>query len=121
MSCMTNLSFVSSSKGASLLSPLAGKRTSRASETIAAGHEAGDACRAAAQEGKQAMIDGASVPRHIEVRPDWLALHTEDILEPELPIVDAHHHFHDWPTTRYLLQGLLQDINYGPNIRATLY
>ena len=27
---------------------------------------------------------------------DWLALTQEPILEPELPICDAHHHFWDY-------------------------
>ena len=29
---------------------------------------------------------------HLQVRPDWLARREEEILEPDLPIVDPHHH-----------------------------
>ena len=57
---------------------------------------------------------------------DWLALTTEETLEPELPICDAHHHFWDYrmdrvPYHRYLLHELAADINSGHNVRATVF
>jgi predicted TIM-barrel fold metal-dependent hydrolase len=55
------------------------------------------------------------------VRNDWLAKHTEDILEPGLPIVDPHHHLYDRPRYTYLFPDLLADVGSGHNIRATLY
>src|SRR5690349_1030364 len=52
---------------------------------------------------------------HLQARPEWLALRREEILEPELPIVDPHHHLVDRANTgRYLLPELLDDINGGP-------
>ena len=65
----------------------------------------------------------------------------EAILEPDLPIVDPHHHLWDRPTEvlrnlppsdhgfmdiirnvpRYLLDQLLADLRTGHNIRATVY
>jgi len=57
----------------------------------------------------------------LTVRPDWLALHHEDALEPDLPIVDPHHHLWDRPGNRYLLPELLQDTNSGHNVVATLF
>lgn len=65
----------------------------------------------------------------------------EQILEPDLPIVDPHHHLWDRPTAilrnlppsdhgfmdiirdipRYLLDELLVDLRSGHNIRATIY
>ena len=36
-------------------------------------------------------------PGLLAVRPDWLAQHTEAALEPDLPIVDPHHHLWDRP------------------------
>ena len=57
---------------------------------------------------------------HLSVRPDWLALHQEAIIEPSLPIVDAHHHLWDRPENQYLLPDLLRDISTGHNIRATV-
>ena len=55
------------------------------------------------------------------VRNDWLAKHTEDILEPGLPIIDPHHHLYDRPRYTYLFPDLIADVGSGHNIRATLY
>ena len=57
---------------------------------------------------------------------DWLALTTEETLEPELPICDAHHHFWDFrservPYQRYLLHEFAADINSGHNVRSTVF
>lgn len=46
----------------------------------------------------------------LPVRPDWIALYEEKILEPDLPIVDSHHHLWDHPRNRYLLPDLLEDM-----------
>ena len=52
----------------------------------------------------------------------WLAkLPKETILEPELPIVDPHHHLWERPGYRYLFPELLADIRSGHNIEATLF
>ena len=59
---------------------------------------------------------------YLAVRPDWLARRSEPALEPELPIVDAHHHLWDRPGWRYLLDELLADIREsGHNIAATVF
>jgi L-fuconolactonase len=55
------------------------------------------------------------------VRPAWLALRTEAILSPLQPIVDAHHHLFDRPGWRYLLHDLLDDVQGGHDVRATIY
>src|SRR5438874_13732503 len=61
-------------------------------------------------------------PAHLPVRPEWLARRQEEILEPELPIVDPHHHLVDRENTgRYLLPELLADTGSGHNITATVY
>ncbi|HVH75588.1 MAG TPA: amidohydrolase family protein [Stellaceae bacterium] len=59
--------------------------------------------------------------RHAPVRPDWLARHQEEIIEPDLPIVDPHHHLWDRPGNRYLFAELLEDVGSGHNIRATMF
>ena len=66
---------------------------------------------------------------------------SETILDPELPIVDPHHHLWNWPAEsvqtlppsdhgfvdilhnrpRYLLDELLADLRSGHNIRGTIY
>ena len=59
---------------------------------------------------------------HFTPRNDWLARRQEPVLEPELPIVDPHHHLVERPETgRYLLPELLADTNSGHNITATVY
>jgi hypothetical protein len=53
----------------------------------------------------------------------WLARRPrEAALEPELPIIDPHHHFWDTPQRgRYLLPELLADIGGGHNIISTVF
>jgi predicted TIM-barrel fold metal-dependent hydrolase len=60
-------------------------------------------------------------PVQAPVRADWLAKRTEDIREPDLPIIDPHHHLWDRPGYRYLFPELLADVGSGHNIRATMY
>ena len=59
--------------------------------------------------------------RQLIVRPDWLALRQEEIIEPGLPIVDAHHHLWNRDGKPYLLPELLADIGTGHNIVATVF
>ena len=63
----------------------------------------------------------ANSPTYLPVRQDWLDRRKEPILEPELPIVDPHHHLWDRPGWRYLLDELVADTNSGHNIQATVY
>ena len=45
----------------------------------------------------------------------------EDILEPELPICDPHHHLWDFPNSRYFLPELLADVQSGHNVQSTVF
>ena len=56
-----------------------------------------------------------------QIRRDWLDRRKEPIIEPELPIVDPHHHLWQRPGWRYLLEDLLLDTGSGHNIVATVY
>lgn len=58
--------------------------------------------------------------RYPAPRPAWLALHAEAILEPDLPIIDAHHHLWAEPGNCYLLDDLAADIASGHNVVATV-
>ncbi|HEU4378034.1 MAG TPA: amidohydrolase family protein [Hyphomicrobiaceae bacterium] len=58
---------------------------------------------------------------HYSIRPAWLALHDEPVLEPERPIVDPHHHLWDRPESRYLFLDLLDDLGTGHNLQATVF
>ncbi|MET7244413.1 amidohydrolase family protein [Methylobacterium sp. EM32] len=67
------------------------------------------------------MAAAPSGTPHLGVRPDWLALTREPALEPDLPIVDAHHHLWDRPEGRYLFDDLLADMKAGHDVRATVF
>src|SRR5438477_2623890 len=54
---------------------------------------------------------------------DWLSLTKEDALEPQLAIIDPHHHFWNTPDRdphRYLLEDLAADVK-GHNVRQTVF
>ena len=54
-------------------------------------------------------------------RQTWLAQVEEEILDPDLPICDPHHHLWDHPTNRYLLDELLADTGSGHNVVSTVF
>ena len=65
---------------------------------------------------------GPAIGPHLPVRQDWLDRRRDEIIEPELPIVDPHHHLVDrLETGRYLLPELLADTGSGHNVTATVY
>jgi L-fuconolactonase len=45
----------------------------------------------------------------------------EEILDPDRPIIDTHHHFYDTSSLRYMFDELRSDVEAGHNIVATLY
>jgi len=52
---------------------------------------------------------------------DWLDLaEPEEVIEPDLPIVDTHHHLGERPGARYLVPDLMRDLNEGHNVIATV-
>ena len=58
---------------------------------------------------------------YADPREDWLALHTEEVIDPARPIVDPHHHLWDRGGQRYLIEEMVADIASGHNIVATVY
>ena len=59
---------------------------------------------------------------HYAIDDKWVGQRKEEIIEPDLPIVDPHHHLWDRPGGhRYLLPELLADIGSGHNVRATMF
>jgi L-fuconolactonase len=78
---------------------------------------------AAPSAGQQnATAQNASTPSGAG-NQEWVALTQEAPLEPELPIIDPHHHFWDVPERmpqRYLLENLVDDTR-GHNIRQTVF
>jgi predicted TIM-barrel fold metal-dependent hydrolase len=70
----------------------------------------------------QSATTAAAFSLHLPVRQEWLDRRREEIIEPDLAIVDPHHHLVDRPETgRYLLPELLADLGSGHNITATVY
>ncbi len=55
------------------------------------------------------------------MRNEWLAQVSEDIIEPDLPICDPHHHLWDNDTNPYLLPQLLDDVRSGHNVVSTVF
>jgi hypothetical protein len=51
----------------------------------------------------------------------WLDQVVEEVIEPDLPICDPHHHLWDHPDSRYLLDELLEDTGDGHNVVATVF
>jgi predicted TIM-barrel fold metal-dependent hydrolase len=50
-----------------------------------------------------------------------LSSYREEILEPDLPIIDPHHHLWDRPGNRYLMEDFLADARTGHDIRASVF
>jgi L-fuconolactonase len=65
------------------------------------------------------MASGADFSGRVDEA--WLAQHREEIIEPELPIVDAHHHLWHHSGNVYLFPELLADLSSGHHIRATVF
>jgi L-fuconolactonase len=59
-------------------------------------------------------------PTQVPIRPEWLALTQETPIEPELAVVDAHHHLYHRPHLRYLLDEYLADLSGGHRVRASV-
>ena len=51
----------------------------------------------------------------------WLDKVQEEILEPELPIIDAHHHLWLREPPPYFLREFVHDLDTGHNVVATVY
>ncbi|MDO9564756.1 MAG: amidohydrolase family protein [Bradyrhizobium sp.] len=58
---------------------------------------------------------------YADPREDWLAQYTEEVIDPQRPIVDPHHHLWDRGGQRYMIEEMAADIASGHNIVATVY
>ena len=64
--------------------------------------------------------NGLPFIRILDLQPEWLQARHEIALEPDLPIVDPHHHLWD-RAGGYLLDELLADLATGHNVVATVF
>lgn len=67
------------------------------------------------------MEDGRSWIAKLAMRDSWLSLRKEEIVLPELPIIDPHHHLWNRKGYSYQIEELLRDISCGHNIKQTVY
>jgi predicted TIM-barrel fold metal-dependent hydrolase len=58
---------------------------------------------------------------YADPREDWLAQHTEEVIDPQRPIVDPHHHLWQRGKLRYMIEQMVADIASGHNVIATVY
>jgi L-fuconolactonase len=65
------------------------------------------------------MASGADFSGRVDEA--WLAQQREEIIEPDLPIVDPHHHLWSHAGNVYLFPELLTDLSSGHKIRATVF
>lgn len=54
-------------------------------------------------------------------RQEWLSLRSEEIIDPNRPIVDPHHHLWSHRASRYLIEEICADIASGHNVVGTVY
>jgi L-fuconolactonase len=59
--------------------------------------------------------------RYPTPRTDWLERRSEAVLDPGLPIVDAHHHLWEERGNPYQVDDLLADLGGGHRIVATIF
>ena len=65
---------------------------------------------------------GRRVPvlQHPAPNPAWLARRSEPVVEPDMPVIDPHHHLWD-RGGGYFLDELLADIQSGHNVVSTVF
>jgi predicted TIM-barrel fold metal-dependent hydrolase len=70
---------------------------------------------------QQATTPANVRPRTMAELKEWHARYSEAAIEPELPVIDAHHHMWDRPPERYGFYELLDEFNQGHDIRASVF
>ena len=66
-------------------------------------------------------LDVSGKYRYPPPDPEWLSLESEPVIEPDLPIIDAHHHLWIEDGVPYLGSELMQDVASGHRIDATVF
>lgn len=66
-------------------------------------------------------MESLLISPHHPVREDWLGLTQEEIIAPDQPIFDSHHHLWNRPEGRYVVSDFMQDVSRGHDIRASLF
>jgi L-fuconolactonase len=62
--------------------------------------------------GNSSILEELTMTEH----DNWLNLTVEEVIDPELPVCDAHHHLRSLQANRYLTADFLKDAGGGHNI-----
>jgi len=100
--------------------PSVSRRTMLAATACVLGGAALTPRNAPAQTQAGAAVNSPANPRYYP-NPAWLALRQEPAIEPDLPIVDPHHHLWDHEGSRFLLPELLATTGSGHTITKTVF
>ncbi len=63
---------------------------------------------------------GSTFRQQVELNA-WTKKRVEAVLEPDLPIIDPHHHIWEKDLGRYLTHELAEDVHSGHNVIATVF
>lgn len=58
---------------------------------------------------------------HFDLNDGWLDQRREVAIDPDLPIIDPHHHLFERSELRYTLPDILDDVRAGHNVCATVF
>lgn len=67
------------------------------------------------------MANSERTPGDLYDRFDWLAGRSEEPFDASTPIIDAHHHLWDRPTSRYLAEELHTDLTTSHNVTHSVF
>ena len=87
----------------------------------ACGLTVAELCSPYSQRDSVLGLDITGQYRYPTPRPAWLDRLLEPILEPDLPIIDPHHHLWEQDGNPYLLDAFAADLASGHNVRATVF
>jgi predicted TIM-barrel fold metal-dependent hydrolase len=97
--------------------PFKGGLPPRTAESLSVNDDNKEAWRASKTMG----LDITGRYRYPAPRAAWLAQHVEPVIDPDLPIIDPHHHIWEEAGNPYLLDDLIGDLDTGHRIEATVF
>ena len=66
-------------------------------------------------------LDVTGSHRYPNPNAAWLAQHVEEIIEPDIEVVDPHHHIWNQPGNPYSIEDLSADVLTGHKVLATVF
>ncbi len=71
--------------------------------------------------GHRAHPNPQAYAEELKQKAAWRAQRVEEIIEPDMPIIDPHHHMWVRPGSPYALQDFLAEAGSGHNIKASVF